>query len=234
MGQKNKVAEASREVVDERLKVWMSAVLAVLIFYGAQLAIVDVAGPDAWNALWMMGGLGIAGVMLLLLALLQVPKGRGVGSLKGQELWQVVPVGAVLITLAYVIAALWDVALGGISDPGQSNILHDLPSSGWLLFVLMLLIFPALAEELLYRHFLFRLFPLARRSARVAAVLVTSALFMWAHGDYPEGASFALMGCLGIILGTVRSVSGGLLAPLLLHSYAVGLSFALDFSGWGI
>lgn len=102
----------------------------------------------------------------------------------------------------------------------MEKLLSELSTAQIVLFLSMLLVFPPLSEELLYRHFLIRLFPSRGRSWQCVAVIITAALFVLLHGQYKNWTSFLLLGCLGVIFDVARIASGGLLAPVLLHSFA--------------
>ena len=73
-----------------------------------------------------------------------------------------------------------------------------------------------LAEEFLFRGALFSAL-IARGSGPVVAILVSSALFAFGHGQY-EWQGLVLVFFGGTVLGFLRWYTGGLIAPLICHA----------------
>lgn len=199
---------------------WGMAALAVFIFYTLQIATVVTVGQENWNSLWMVGAHGITGAALLLLALIQFRNHGGIKALLGHNTVRALRFGVPLIVVAYVVTTFLDVTLGFGREPFMENLLSKFSTAQIILFLSMLVVLPPLGEELLYRHFLIRLFPITSRSWQWVAVIATAALFMLTHGQYKNWPSFLLLGCLGAFFGAARIATGGLVAPVLLHSFA--------------
>lgn len=209
---------------------WVSALLALWIYFGSQLAVVTLAGPRDWNALWLVVGLAWAGMMLGLLSVLVLDTGQSVTVLRGDRLALVIPVGMAALSFLHGTSMLWDMWMMGTPSPGPGILLASVPESKLLLFVLMLLAFPAIAQELLYRHFLLALFPLERAVGCWSGILITSVLFAWPQWNGMSGSWDWSVVALGLVLGVARVYSGGIVAPVLLNSYAISLGLLADWA----
>lgn len=203
------------------------AAVAVAGFIGCHLATPALVGEARWDLLWMAATQGIAGALLVVLAALQYRRRGGLKVLLGHSALRVLPLGASLIIALYLLATLIEAALGQTQGPLMGHALHGLSAAQIMLLFSMLLVFPAIAEELLYRHFLIGLFPLTQRTWQALAVVVTTVLFML-QGQSLHWPSYALMGALGVILGVARITSGGLAAPILLHALASFMGMCSD------
>ncbi|MGE8066168.1 CPBP family intramembrane glutamic endopeptidase [Pseudomonas sp. NPDC089569] len=199
---------------------WGMAALALFIFYSAQIATVAIVGQENWNSLWMVGAHGITGAALLLLVLVQHRNSGGIRALAGHNIGRALRSGLPLIVVAYVVGMFLDVKLGFNREPFMANLLSKFSTGQIVLFLVMLVVLPPLSEELLFRQFLIRLFPITKRSWQWVGVIVVATVFMLTHGQYKNWPSFLLLGCLGVILGVARIATGGLVAPILLHSFA--------------
>lgn len=204
------------------------AALAVAVFLACHLAAPGLVGETRWNLLWLLGTQGITGAILLLLAILQYRRQGGFKALLGHDPERALRLGAPLIIVAYLVVTFIEAALGHTQGTFRGPALSDFSAVQIMLFFAMLLVFPAITEELLYRHFLIRLFPLNGRTWQTLAVIVTTLLFMQAQGQYQQWPSYLLMGGLGVILGVARIVSGGLAAPILLHALADATGMTSD------
>ncbi|MBI6851236.1 CPBP family intramembrane metalloprotease [Pseudomonas cichorii] len=212
--------EASRSEPYKWVGRWGMTALAVFIFYTLQITTFITVGQENWNSLWMVGTHGITGAALLLLALIQLRNDGGIRALLGHNTGRVLRLGVPLIVVAYVVTTFLDVTLGFGREPFMENLLSKFSTAQIILFLSMLIVLPPLSEELLYRHFLIRLFPITSRSWQWVAVIATAALFMLSHGQYKNWPSFLLLGCLGAFFGAARIATGGVVAPVLLHSFA--------------
>jgi len=92
-----------------------------------------------------------------------------------------------------------------------------------LAFVTLVVIVP-FAEEVLFRGYLFS--KLAKLMPMWAVVVVTSLIFGFVHGAWNLAFdTFAL----GVVLATLRIITNGLWAPIMLHMLKNGLAFYLLF-----
>ncbi|PVZ12628.1 MULTISPECIES: CPBP family intramembrane glutamic endopeptidase [unclassified Pseudomonas] len=202
---------------------WAGGVLALSMFYTAQLAVTALPQTDPDGFLILLAGFGLAAAMLGLLALTQLTPGQTVSVFLGRRLGAVLVLGWVLVTLVQAGAIGWDTGQAGPAPAGPAW-----PERGGVLFVLMLLALPAIAEELLYRHFVMEMFDLAHPKGRLLAIVLSTALFAYSFGGDTAGAHMLFMAALGLVLGTARVASGGLLAPILLNAYATGLGLLAE------
>lgn len=88
-------------------------------------------------------------------------------------------------------------------------------------------------EEVVFRGIIYP--ALARRTGRIAAILVVSALFLGVHvAQYDGSAAFLLpLGLLSIVLTTLRAVSGSVMPSFALHLVFNLCQVALIMSGAG-
>jgi hypothetical protein len=86
-------------------------------------------------------------------------------------------------------------------------------------------------EEVVYRGVLYP--ALARRTGRVAAILVVSALFLYVHVDQYGGAVAYLvpLGLLSVVLTSLRAYSGSLLPSFALHLLFNGIQVVVILVG---
>lgn len=204
------------------------AALAVAMFLGCQRVTADLVGQAHWNILWMVAAQGIAGAALLLLAMWEYRQLGSIKALFGHDLLHTLQLTAPLVVAVYLLMTFVEAGLGHGPGSFMLKATAGLSAIQITLFFGMLIVFPAISEELLYRHFLIRLFPLNLRASQEIAVMVTAVLFMQAHGQYQHWTSYALMGCLGVILGLARIISGGMTAPVLLHGLATVMGITSD------
>ena len=137
------------------------------------------------------------------------------------------PAGAVVyLILSGILVTLFSasfpqVDLQQAQDVGFENLVGR---SQYLLAFITLVILAPLAEETLFRVYLYGKL---RKSAPVwLAILTTSALFGLAHGQWNVGLdTFAL----SFILCSLREVTGSIWAGVLLHMMKNGLAFYLLF-----
>lgn len=118
--------------------------------------------------------------------------------------------------------------------------LRDEVSPIWLMLAIAVL--PAVSEEIFFRGFLFEAFRRRFRARR--AVIATALIFGAFHLVTPTGLlieRFVVSTLLGLLLGSVRAVSGSILPGILLHVGHNGLLTALFLAepwlrarGWGV
>ncbi len=137
------------------------------------------------------------------------------------------PAGAVVyIILSTIIMAIAMVALPFVDpteqqDTGFSQIAG---SFEYILAFISLVIVAPVAEEVLFRGYLFG--KLRKHASAWVAILVTSLLFAFVHFQWNVALDvFAL----SIILCLLRIVSGSLWAPILLHMIKNGVAFYFLF-----
>lgn len=210
-------------------KRWGMAAVAFLLSIAVLLGVQFAFGLENKNRLVLMLGHGLAAGALLLLAHLQFWKQGGVRSLIGHNIKGTLKVGVPLVVFVYVLELVMVTVLGYGREPFMVSLYDGLSPAGILLFLAMLLVFPPLSEELLYRHFLLRLFPLHRRFYQYFAVVLTAVLFMLLHQQYKYWTTFILIAVLALIFGAARIASGGLAAPVILHGVAEVAGVSVDF-----
>ncbi|MCK6189126.1 type II CAAX endopeptidase family protein [Pseudomonas sp. EYE_354] len=201
----------------------LMACLAILLYFAVQLVLIFAVGKA--STLWM--SISASLVVLLIFAWVERRHSGGVRALVGHDLGNTLKHCAPWVLGAYLVSTGLDVGFGYWQEPtplaGTQSMTKKL-----LLFAMTLVIISTL-EELLYRHFLIRLFPLGHRRWRYVAILFTTALYMLMHMPYAHWTNFLLVGTLSIILGYARVRSAGLLVPVLLHIFAGVLSLLRYF-----
>lgn len=135
-----------------------------------------------------------------------------------------IAVVAALYLLTYVLAFILEL------PREQTMVQHyagKTPFQVGVMILAMLIVVPV-SEELGFRHFLLGLLPF-NRSVLLGgiAVSLSSALFMYVH-SYNHLPTMLLMFALGVVFAVARIVSGGMLAPVALHAFAVLLGLSID------
>nr|WP_276616295.1 CPBP family intramembrane glutamic endopeptidase [Pseudomonas syringae] len=98
------------------------------------------------------------------------------------------------------------------------------------LCLLMLVLFPPVSEELLYRHFVIGVFPLHHRTWQWVAVLFTGGLFVVAHSQYDHWPTILLIAVLGVMFAIARVRTGGILVPVAMHCAAEVIGMSTDWA----
>lgn len=202
---------------------WRRSLIGITALFLAltiQTWIFMVVGKDEWNSLWLMLAHGGMAVALLLLAAVQLRSSGGLLMLLGHDIGRACKIYLPIVIVIYVVCTSLDVGLGYGRETFMVSFLGGLSALEKLLCLVMLLALPPLSEELLYRHFLMRLFPLNSRFWQWVAILSTSVLFMLMHSQYTHWPSFALIGALAVLFAFARVRTGGILVPVILHSFA--------------
>lgn len=205
------------------------AMLAVILFYGAQISLFFVAGQDRWNTLWMLCSIGLTAAALLLLAAFQLRRCGGLRALIGHDVKRALKIYIPVILVIYLVCTGMDWGLGFGREDFMVKFFEGLSDAQKILCVLMLVVFPPISEELLFRHFLMRLFPLDRREWQWIAVLFTSALFMFVHLQYEHWPTLLLIGSLGLAMAIARIQTGGILVPVIMHGCAEVIGLSADW-----
>ncbi|MBF6043395.1 CPBP family intramembrane metalloprotease [Pseudomonas sp. WS 5503] len=195
-------------------------ITALFLALAIQTWIFTVVGKEEWNSLWLMLAHGATAVALLFLAAVQLRDSGGLRALLGHGLGRTLKVYLPIVIVIYVVCTSLDVGLGYGRETFMISFLGGLSALEKLLCLVMLLALPPISEELLYRHFLMRLFPMNSRFWQWTAILITSTLFMLMHSQYAHWPSFALIGSLAVLFAYARVRTGGILVPVLLHSFA--------------
>ncbi|MGI9627686.1 MAG: CPBP family intramembrane glutamic endopeptidase [Longimicrobiales bacterium] len=140
----------------------------------------------------------------------------------GGEVIRGVLLGVLFALLALLLAAVPG-GLRWIADDG--TVLEYVATGGWTLFILL---FPAAAEEILFRGYPMRV--LQRAWGPGVALIVTSVAFAVLHGGNPEVGPLAIVniGLAGLLLGVVYLQTGSLWWATGVH---LGWNFASSFIG---
>lgn len=180
------------------------------------------AGLPHGFALVFPHGLGAMVFGFLLLAQRQwISKGLPIaGAVRRSDLLA----GLGVVLLAYLTCYGVTIALEMPREQSMVLLFAGLAPVEVALVVTLLLTLPPLAEELLFRHFLLAAVPFNKSPVwSGVAVIGTATLFALVHQQYQNWPTLALMFVMGVILAVARIRSGGLLLPVILHSFAVAL-----------
>ncbi len=132
----------------------------------------------------------------------------------------------VYLIIAAIVMAIFAALIPSIDLDQAQDVGFDNLSFGYeyvLAFVTLIVLAP-IAEELLFRGYLYG--KLRKYVPLWAVILVTSALFGLAHGQWNVGLNtFAL----GIVLASLREVTGSIWAGVLLHMLKNGIAFYFIF-----
>jgi len=189
-------------------------VLAVGLYVLGNLLAAVQAGALSGNAQFsnqqLLNGIAYAGVGLLLLYYLQNRRQGFTRAFAGHTLQRPLRNGLLATTAVYVLCGVV-MALFDIPDESFMLTFFDgLDRSQIVLLCISLVIFPPLAEELLFRHFLMRLLPWERSTVLFAAI----------HTQYEQAITMMALAAVGFVLAVARIASGGLLVPVLIHACA--------------
>ncbi|CAH0197528.1 CPBP family intramembrane glutamic endopeptidase [Pseudomonas brassicacearum] len=211
-------------------------VLATVIAFLAAMPEILFVPADMQAYLTFTTTSGITALLLLALFALQYrtdlrPQWRGHSISKPLQ-W-----GAVGIIGVYLLFGVAAFVLGLPREVFMAELLDGL--NGWqaAIKIASLIVLPPIAEELFFRHYMFRLFPYENSRAWTwIAVIVTSAIFAGMHIQYGNWITVVLIFACGGVLAVARVASGGLLVPVLLHSLAeiVALTTDKSFSLMGL
>lgn len=200
----------------------LAAMVSTFLMLGSVWRLMPAGLPQS-VALVFPHGLGAMVFGILLLAQRQLlSKGLPIaGAVQRSDL--LAGLGAVL--LAYLSCYGVTVAQGMPREPSMVQLFAGLAPVDVAQVVILLLTLPPLCEELLFRHFLLAAVPFNKSPIwSGVAVLGTASLFALVHQQYQNWPTLALMFVMGVILAVARIRSGGLLLPVILHSFAVALA----------
>lgn len=178
-------------------------------------------GVTQFNNQQLLNGIAYAGFALLLLFYLQNRKHGFTRAFAGHTLRRPLRNGLLATTAVYVLCA---VVMEVFDIPEESFMLSffdGLDGSQVVLLCLSVVLFPPLAEELLFRHFLMRLLPWERSAVwKWLSVVVSTLLFAAIHIQYEQTITLVALLAVGGVLALARIASGGLLVPVLIHAAA--------------
>ena len=221
-----------------RPREWLRAVWRVLLFFALFYllavagtlafgwALEDLRGPEIYlgNAVVLAAALIVGG------ALIRLVDHRPVGALGiawTPRTWPEMALGFALGVGAIVLAALVLIAVGALRfrfEPGDHWIwLDGVMRHAWIFLV------AAFAEEALYRGYPFQV--LAQTFGGIAAALVTSAAFAFAHAANPNVGTFGLINIFlaGLLLSAAYLRTRSLWFATMLHlGWNWGMASLLD------
>ncbi|MDD1015216.1 CPBP family intramembrane glutamic endopeptidase [Pseudomonas rubra] len=202
--------------------------LALLITCLATMAIVFQSWPNLPTNQQNINSLGLAGIGLIGLLYLQHRKQGLREVIMGQQFLRPYLYGLGAIVIIYALCAGW---MSLFYIPRENFMVHffdGLAPGQIVLLCATLILFPPVAEELVFRHYLMRLVPLDRGAAwQWAAIIVSTMLFTASHIQYQNSVTGVTLLAVGLVFGISRVLSGGLIVPVLLHASAevIGLIF---------
>lgn len=205
------------------------AVIAILTSASGGLVIYSFVGREHWSQLWNMASHGLVASVLLILAVAQVRSISGIRALVGREVGRNLLLFVPLVLLVYLVCESLGIALGFPREDFMVNLFSGMSLPEQILCTLLIVTLPPISEELLYRHFLIRLFPLNHRIWKWVAVIVTAGIFTLVHSQYSNWTTFLLLASLGVLLALARIRTGGLAVPILMHSSAGVFGLSLDW-----
>ena len=204
-------------------------VLAALLFFLAAIPSVLFLPAEMHSYLSFASTAGIAALLLLALFAWQYRTDAG-RQLRGDSI-KFLKVGALAIIASYLLCGVAIFVLGQPQEAFMAQLLTGL--TGWqgAIKIASLILFPPIAEELFFRHYLLRLFPYENSPAwKWIAIIATSAIFAGIHIQYGNWTTVVLIFACGCIFAIARIASGGLLVPILLHSLAEIVALSSDWS----
>ncbi|OAB50905.1 CPBP family intramembrane glutamic endopeptidase [Pseudomonas thivervalensis] len=211
-------------------------VLATLVVFLAAMPEILFVPADMQAYLAFTTTSGITALILLGLFALQHRSDSGT-PWRGHSIGKPLQWGAIGIVGAYLLFGVAVFVLGLPREVFMAELLDGLNRWQTAIKIASLIVLPPIAEELFFRHYLFRLFPYENSRAWTwVAIIVTSAVFAGMHIQYGNWITVVLIFACGGVFAIARVVSGGLLVPVLLHSLAeiVALTTDKSFSVMGL
>ncbi|WP_294734279.1 CPBP family intramembrane glutamic endopeptidase [uncultured Pseudomonas sp.] len=212
----------------------LMACLAIGLYLAIQLALVLVVGTGNLTRLTQLIDGGFSAMVLLMLAVIERRHSGGFRAVIGRDLSRTFKLCLPWILGVYLVCTSLDIGLGYGYEAYTMAFRGSLPTAQKVLLLSMGLLIIPIFEELLYRHFLIRLFPLDHRLWQWVAILATTTLYMAMHMPFSGWTECLLIGTLSVILAYARVRSAGILVPVLLHMFAgvVNLSRGLVATFW--
>ncbi|MFL1555916.1 MULTISPECIES: CPBP family intramembrane glutamic endopeptidase [unclassified Pseudomonas] len=205
-------------------------VLAALIMLLAPIPGLLLVPPAMQTYLMFVTNMGVVGLLLSGLFVVQHRHDLA-ATFYGDHIRKPLRLGAIALVAAYALCGLAVSALGLPREAFMAQMYSGLTQWQTLIKLASLIILPPIAEELMMRHYLLRLFPYERSVAwKWIAVIVTSALFASLHTQYASSTTMTLIFVLGCLFAWARIASGGLLVPILLHMLAEVVGSSLDWT----
>ncbi|MBA1200339.1 CPBP family intramembrane metalloprotease [Pseudomonas capeferrum] len=195
--------------------------LAIGSCLGITLGLFLLAPPSQLTSLYSIGLMGYWALALCVLLCVQYRKTGVTRAILGTRFRRPFLLGLGCIIATYVCGSVSMVLLDLPREPFMVTFYDDLDRGQIALLIAFLILFPPITEELLYRHFLLRLFPYQRSEFWAwTAVLATTVIFTLSHYQYENFVTLATIFIVGAVLAVARVRSGGLLVPVLLHAAA--------------
>ncbi|WP_446432447.1 CPBP family intramembrane glutamic endopeptidase [Pseudomonas sp. 1152_12] len=205
-------------------------VLAALIMLLAPIPGLLLVPPAMQSYLMFVTSLGVIGLLLCGLFVVQ-HRHNLAATFYGHHIRKTLRLGVIALIAAYALFGLLATALGLPREAFMAELYSGLTQWQTLIKLASLIILPPIAEELMMRHYLLRLFPYERSVAwKWTAVIVSSALFASLHTQYGSWNTLVLIFVLGCLFAWARIASGGLLVPIVLHMLAEVVGSSLDWT----
>lgn len=188
----------------------------------------QILQDSAWLQLVLTGisSIGILAVLwIFLLRRKQTLKGLGFSRIKASDFgWLAIALASYFLLLAATMTVASKIP--GFNPDQVQDIGYSTATTGWqLVFAFIgLVVLPPLAEEMLFRGFLYR--GLASKWPRIIAALVTSLLFALVHFQWNVGVDVFV---LSLILIALYEKTQNLWMSVFLHAIKNGLAFAALF-----
>jgi len=211
-------------------------VLATVVVFLAAIPEVLFVPADMQAYLMFTTTSGLTALVLLGLFALQY-RADSRPQWRGHAIGKPLRWGAVGIVGTYLLFGVAVFVLGLPREVFMAELLDGLNRWQAAIKIASLIVLPPIAEELFFRHYMFRLFPYENSRAWTwIAIIVTSAVFAGMHIQYGNWMTIVLIFACGGVFAIARVVSGGLLVPVLLHSLTeiVALSADQSFSLMGL
>lgn len=204
--------------------------LALLIVSLGIMVIVLQSFPNMPTNQQNINSLGLAGIGLIALLYLQHRKQSLREVVMGQQFLRPYLYGLGAIVIIYGLCAAWMYLLNVPRESFMVHFFDDLAPGQIALLCATLILFPPVAEELLFRHYLMRLFPLDRGPGwQWAAIVVSTLLFTASHIQYDNYVTGFTLLTASLVFGISRVLSGGLIVPVLLHASTEVIALILNY-----
>jgi uncharacterized protein len=202
-----------------------------ILFWVISLSVVRLFGNPVTNVYSILLSFGPALIFLAAMFLMHkrfcFPDISFVGT--NNRKWAVI--GVTAVTVAYLVTYVAAYMLGQPREPFMVHLYQSQKTIQIALLIICLLLLPPIVEELAFRHFLLSTLPFNNNNVLISriAVFATALVFVFVHmHQYIYRTSHLLIFALGLIFGFARVLSGGLLLPTMLHTYAIALGLVCN------
>lgn len=205
----------------------LSSIGAYILSISGTIIASVLTEPDSSLEISLLYGFSsfiLLGSAILFLWSKKIPARQFLGSLKTTYLWLVPVFYGGYVILSRIGQAFLDVVPGVDTDQNQDLGFQTLHGWGFVGAFAALIVITPIAEEIIFRGFLYR--SLRNPLGKIAAAIITSAIFGAAHGQWNVGVDTFI---LSLVLIFLVEKSRSLWPAIALHALKNLVAFLLVF-----